>query len=306
MTDSQPKLIYTGPELHSLEYGPIEWYLENYIPTEGIILLFGKYGVYKTPLILNMAKAIEIGVDELWGLSVKQASPLLFISADTPPRVVHPRMTKLGLIPCRGLDIALNAYPGIDVVNTQATTLEASKARELEILHRNKNYKIVFVDSLRAIHNLDDKESANIRHVYGALAKLFPGASIVVVHHERKADADDTEDMRSESFSGSQALMNHATIGIRVVSRAVRKGKIELVHIKSQAGPLQHPINLVIKDEVARIDDEKVGMLDVKKVLEEAKSRELGATETDLLMAERLGVSSRTGRRLRKKWEESV
>lgn len=304
MTDQPDKLIYSGPELYTLEYGPVEWYLENYIPTEGIVLLFGKYGVYKTPIIMNMAKAIEAGADELWGLKVQKASPVLFISADTPPRIVHPRMLKMGLVGSTGLDVALNAYPGIDVVNLQAPTEEARKARDLGILHQNKRYKVVFVDSLRAIHHLDDKESGNIRQVYGALASIFYGATIVIIHHERKASAEDTEEMRDEGFSGSQALMNHATVGIRVIPQAVRKGKVKLRHVKSQAGPLQHDLELTVVDEIAKVDENAFTYADVRKVLEEAEKRNFSAGDTDLLISERLGVSTRTARRLRKKMDE--
>ena len=301
MTDQHDKLIYSGPELHGLRYGEMKWYLENYIPEEGIVLVFGKYGTYKTPLTLNMAKAIETGQDELWGLSVKRASPLLYVSADTPPRIVHPRMIKLGLMNCTGLDIALNAYPGIDVVNLQAATEEARKARELQILHQNRGYKVVFIDSLRAVHNLDDKESSNTRQVYGALAKVFSGAVVVVIHHARKDNPDETEDMRDEGFSGSQALMNHATVGIRVSHSNKRKHKIKLRHVKSQAGPIQPDLELTIKDEVASASEETITFGDVQEVVQEAIRKELTAKETDMLIAERLNVSERTGRRLRGK-----
>ena len=305
MTDQHDKLIYSGPELHGLRYGEMKWYLENYIPEEGIVLVFGKYGTYKTPLTLNMAKAIETGQDELWGLSVKRASPLLYVSADTPPRIVHPRMIKLGLLNCTGLDVALNAYPGIDVVNLQAATEEARKARELQALHQIKEYKVVFVDSLRAVHNLDDKESSNTRQVYGALAKLFPGAVVVVIHHARKDNPDETEDMRDESFSGSQALMNHATVGLRVLMENKRQKKIQVRHVKSQAGPLQHTLNLIVQDEVVSADESRIGVGDITELMDEAQRRELGAKETDLLISERLGVSERSGRRWRRKWLET-
>jgi len=280
----------------------MKWYVENYIPEEGIVLVFGKYGTYKTPITLNMAKAIETGQGELWGLAVRQASPILYISADTPPRIVHPRMTNLGLMQCSGLDIALNAYPGIDVVNLQAPTQEAQKARDLQTLHQNKGYKVVFVDSLRAVHNLDDKESNNARQVYGALARVFSGATVVVIHHARKDNPDETDDMRDEGFSGSQALMNHATVGIRVVHSNKKKNQVMLRHVKSQAGPLQAALELTIKDEVACVKDDTISMQDVQEILEEAQRRGLGAKETDLLISERLNVSERTGRRLRGKY----
>jgi hypothetical protein len=284
----------------------MKWYLENYIPEEGIVLVFGKYGTYKTPLTLNMAKAIETGQDELWGLSVKRASPLLYVSADTPPRIVHPRMIKLGLMNCTGLDIALNAYPGIDVVNLQAATEEARKARELQILHQNRGYKVVFIDSLRAVHNLDDKESSNTRQVYGALAKVFSGAVVVVIHHARKDNPDETEDMRDESFSGSQALMNHATVGIRVLMESKRHKKIKLRHVKSQAGPLQHDLHLSVLDETVSVDDAKISFGDIRECMEEAERKSLGARETDSLISERLGVSERHARRLRSKYNPDV
>lgn len=305
MSDQQDKLIYSSLELHQLEFGEMQWYLENYIPEEGIVLLFGKYGVYKTPIVLNMAKAIALGHEELWGLTVKQASPLLFVSADTPPRIVHPRMKKLDLAMCgSNLDIALNAYPGIDVVNLQAPTEEARKARDLATMHKNRSYKVVFIDSLRAVHHLDDKESGNARQVYGALASIFYGATVVVIHHARKENAEDTESMADEGFSGSQALMNHATVGIRVVPQAVRKGKVKLKHVKSQAGPLQPDLQLQIVDEKATCNSSVTSISDVAEVMREALRKNLSMRETDTLIAERFGCSERTARSHRLKVEK--
>lgn len=280
-----------------MELESIHWYIENYIPQEGLVLLYGKYGTFKTPITLNMAKAIVLG-EELWGLKVTQAEPVLYISADTPPKIITPRLQMLNIGGCEDkLDVSTESYPGLDVVNLAAQTEEAEKVRDLAATHNKKRYKVVFIDSLRAIHKMDDKESGDVRQVYGVLATIFAGAPIVIIHHDRKSSKDETEQMKEESFSGSQALLNHATVGIKVEHRDRRRQRVALIHTKSQAGPLQPELMLAVEDEVATVPVPT--QVEIEGAIKKSLDQGLTGRALDKSIAEQLGCSERTARRRR-------
>lgn len=256
----------------------------------------GKFGTYKTPTLLHIAKGIASGEEEILGLS---ASPgrVLFVQADTPKRVIVPRMQEL--------DVAVEklhfnfCFPGFDILNPSNNELDLWYYQILAKQHREQKYDLVFIDSLRAIHNLDDKESASPHLVYRALAKLFPGAVVILIHHDTKFNPDKAAD---ETFSGSQAWMNHATVGIKFEHVDKGREEIRLCHTKSQASDLIKPISLGIKAGVhvrslAQAKTDEVVDYILGHVLKAGQS--LSIREIDLEVSGYFGISERTARRRR-------
>jgi hypothetical protein len=165
-------------DVDTIHVDPVSFYLDHYIPTEGIVLLYGRFGSFKTPITLAMAKALATGT-ELWGLSVTQASPVLYVEGDMPEAPALTRIQQLKFKGGEG-DIAF-VYPGFDVVNPNSSPESSDTYSTLQLAHKTKKYKAVFIDSLRCIHNLPDEMSSTVNRVYHGLARLFPGAVIVLV-----------------------------------------------------------------------------------------------------------------------------
>ena len=196
------------------------------------------------------------------------------------------------------LDIA-PIYPGINfMADSSADPRHNEILGSLVGAHRKRSYKAVFIDALRGVHQHDDKDSEIPPLVYRRLATLFPGATIVLVHHERKTKPEATHEPESETFSGSQAWINHATVGIRVTKQAKHGEILTLHHVKSQASELAHDLRLRIIDGWsvrAAIDaskkevDEALSMID-------GHSPGLKLREKDKMLAEHFHVSERTAR----------
>lgn len=246
-----------------------------------------------------MARAISEGKDFL-GLRVRPGR-VLYVEADTPRDVILERaqLTLQG-IQTSSLDISFD-YPGFNILKPSDDE-ERERIHALQEAHRIKSYNVVFIDSLRCLHSLSDKDSEVVVQVYRRLANMFPSATVVLIHHDRKTKSDDTAEMLDESFSGSQAWVNHATVGIKIAHHNKQKNEITLRHTKSQASELQAPLLLKVQDG-AIIETSRPGNLtEIKAVLDSLPSG-LGAGDRDRAVAEVLGISHRTVRRRRKELE---
>jgi hypothetical protein len=305
----QPDWFLSGPEVSTLHVEQVGYYLEHLIPKEGVVLLFGKYGSYKTPLTVNMAVAIA-SEPMLWGFEVTNTN-VLYIEGDTPRSGIVPRIQKLPTLPAN-LDFAF-VYPGIDVINPQTPDINAQMCSVLAAAHRQKKYGVVFVDSLRTSHQLPDKDSETPPRVYRAFARMFPGSTVFLIHHDRKtrpverhmSGTQAEEEMMTESFSGSQAWINHATTGIKIQKHSAKEKQfITLIQTKNQTGVECSPIELKVTDGIhiepvsALTDDMLTQALDMISWN--------SYVELDTSLAGFFGVSERWVREFRKKYETNV
>ena len=301
------KWILSGDEVQTLPVPETRFYLESLIPEEGITLLHGKYGSYKTPLTLHMAKAMATG-KELWGLASAHAR-VLYVEGDTPKNALLPRLQALN-VSVPNIDFAF-VYPGIDVVNPHTPEWNKDRVQYLASAHAKQPYHVVVIDSLRASHQLPDKDSETPPKFYSALATLFPGASFLLVHHDRKTRAPEKyarvieEQLEDESFSGSQAWMNHATTGIHVKKHGrANKEWVTLHQHKSQAGKEMEDLDLKIEDGIHITQAVAMSAQQLHQAMQILKWRNL--TELDKALAQHFGVSVQWAKKHRIQYEAEV
>lgn len=262
------------------------------------MLLYGRFGSYKTPITLNMARALATGT-ELWGLKAEKVS-VLYLQCDMAKPAALQRIQKLGF--SGSASDFVFAYPGFDIVNPNSSPESSLLYSELQLAHRSRKYKAVFVDSLRTIHSLEDHASNSAVRVYTALDRLFPGAAQVIVHHDRKLipevanlQGDDKEALGVESFAGSQAWGNHAAVGLKVVRKGLTK-EVTILHTKSQAGEQEPNLRLVVEDGIYVTARAATG--DVAAYLA-TLPLSMSAEAKDKAIAAKFDVSERTAQRRR-------
>ena len=83
----------TWNDIRELEV-KVEWIVDRLIPKESITVLFGKGGIGKTWLVLDIARCIGSGTDYL-GYKTQQA-PVIFVDFENPLAVLNTRTQKLG------------------------------------------------------------------------------------------------------------------------------------------------------------------------------------------------------------------
>ena len=131
MSEEEPKRLYTAQELIDLEVPETNFYLEPFVPTEGIGMLFGKPSTYKTTIAYAMATAIATG-RPIWGIKADRTAPTLIVQLYTPLPVVKTRFA-----PALTRDAAVHTffhYEQVDLVEHNSQ-LELSVWRQLKEAH---------------------------------------------------------------------------------------------------------------------------------------------------------------------------
>ena len=283
-------IYYCGPLTEALTAFTDQprWLIEPYIPAQGIVLLHGKFSLGKSPLIWRVAQCVSEGCD-FFGHPLQQTGPVLYIEIDEPLRLTVERLKLLNPRPSQVMVVGINPF---SILNQ----LPDDHAR-LTDLNATLHPILVIVNTLRKSHHLDDKDSATPSLVYGAFRRYFPDACLLFVHHDRKSFTDPAGDRLpadDEDFSGSQAWMNDAQIGLHLSTSHRRTGLVTLEMTKSQLSALADPLKLKLAaDGVTWVD---VGTTAIRKIFAGTDAT-LPLLERYALTANATAVSEHTVRR---------
>jgi hypothetical protein len=221
----------------------------------------------------------------------------LYLEVDTPQRLVHERLS--------GLPIA----PNVDFLFLPPLSVPQVSPPDQAMLDRaaNNNYDLVIINTLRKVHNLNDKEPQTPKEVYSYFQHQFPGTALVFVHHTKKTqiDANGNGGRIKESFSGAMNWLNDAQVGLFLGRFESEKEGINmrLHHEKSQVSDLVGPMGLHLsREDGATLTCPKFNqLLHTYAVMNES---ELRGTALDQELARQLGMSPSTAYLRRKVIED--
>lgn len=285
-----PTLI-SWPELGKKRYEEQPFLIDPYVPRDSIVFLFGATSTGKSPISWEMARSIGTGIS-FFGLPT-QKGRVLYIDVDSPERVAAERLQK---IPAPPEDVFFYFSSPLSIPNiTPAETQGLVEARELV------KPDVVFVNTLRKVHDMDDKDSKTPKIVYSHFTYLFPNTALVFIHHPRKAQTGQgVVEVRRETFSGSMAWLNDAQVGLMLqkYKDPEERANLRLYHVKSQATNIVKPLPLLLHDDgVTLASPLYQELLCTYEMMHEMHGR--GKGEIDNAVALRLGISPATARRRR-------
>lgn len=266
-----------------------KWLIEPYLPVEGIVLLHGKFSLGKSPMIWKFAQCVSEGV-EFFGCAPERTGNVLYVEIDEPLIVTKDRLSLLDPMPRNVHVLGMKPF----------NIIQLSMEDEEKFREANDELKplVVMVNSLRKCHSLDDKDSATPSKVYGKWQELFPSSCLIFVHHDKKSDVVDGRRMESsdEDFSGSQAWINDAQIGLHLKSapNARRSRQVTLEMTKSQLSALQDPLKLKLADDGVNWVD--AGAESIKEFYS-SLDRNLPKMTRYEITADKMNVSTKTVRR---------
>ena len=221
-----------------------KWLIEPYLPVEGIVLLHGKFSTGKSPILWKLAQCVSEGLD-FFGYKPERTGKVLYVEIDEPLIVTKDRLSKLDPMPKNVQVLGMKPF--------NITSLSIYDEEQLRNANEDGGPAVVLVNSLRKCHTMDDKDSATPSMVYGAWQELFPKSCFVFVHHDKKSDVFEGRRTAAtdEDFSGSQAWINDAQIGLhlRSVGDSRRSRQMALEMTKSQLSSLQDPLQLKLSED---------------------------------------------------------
>ena len=153
----------------------IEWIIDRLIPKESITLVFGKGGIGKTWLSMDMARCIGEGIN-CFGLTTIK-TPVIFIDFENPLAVLNTRTQKLG--------DAENVY--FWRANNEKLKPPKLDSADWEIYKTLPKGAVLIFDTLRASHGQDENKSDGMALVMERMKELRDmGFTIILLHHTAK------------------------------------------------------------------------------------------------------------------------
>ena len=225
---------------------PSNLYLVNpIVPLGGIVFIYGKSGVGKSPLSWALADAVAKGQSFL-SMTVTQKSPVLYVDVDTRWWTIQDRWKQAGFQP--SFDIAVgDAFDCLSASWEYSETRKKFKERQAE-----RHYKLVIISTLAKIHSFSFGDPNAPAMVYSRWQEVFgEECAIVFIHHDKKSSTTEVEgadalyNTRRESFSGNQQWLDHCQVALHLV-RHGSDYQFVLDHVKDQGSKKVEPLNLLL------------------------------------------------------------
>ena len=165
--------IETWNQIRELDI-KVEWIVDRLIPKESITVLFGKGGIGKTWLMMDIARSIGGGIDFL-GYETQQTT-VIFIDFENPLAVLNTRTQKLG-----EADNVHFWRVGHELKPPKLDSPEWEQYKELP------DGAVLVFDTLRASHGRDENASNEMASVMEKIKELRDmGFTIILLHHTPK------------------------------------------------------------------------------------------------------------------------
>jgi hypothetical protein len=195
------RTAWTADELMATEFPPVRWAVPGLI-AEGVNLLAGPPKVGKSWLSLGLALSVAAGDDALGSIPT-QAGPVLYLALEDTARRLKSRMGKI-------LD-GRRAPHGLTLATTCPPLPEGGAEAIAGWLERNTAARLVVVDVFAKVRGRATSTVSAYDADYAALGYVKAiadkyGVAVVVVHHVRKAGAEDF----LEAISGTNGLAGAA------------------------------------------------------------------------------------------------
>ncbi|GAB2869573.1 AAA family ATPase [Lentzea nigeriaca] len=179
--------VWTADQLMAAEFPPPKWAVPGVL-CEGVSILAGPPKVGKSWLSLGLGLSIASGAAAFGSIHI-DAGPVLYLALEDTARRLQTRMTRM-----LGDDQA--APHGLTLV-TQCPPLPEGGDRAIAgWLHRNANARLVVIDVFAKVRGHSSGNQQQYEADYEAVGRIKRvadhfGIAVVLVHHVRKAAAED-------------------------------------------------------------------------------------------------------------------
>lgn len=169
--------ILTIETIMKMEFSENEWLVEKLVPFQGITIISGAPGSYKTWLIWQMAINIAEGSMFLEQFACSQ-SAILVIDEENHLRQVKKRLHKLS---------ADATLPIHFLTQQDFSALDNDAVSEVIRICKKNDINTIFIDSLVRISNSDENNAQEMSRVFKAIKHFCQaGKTVIMTHHERK------------------------------------------------------------------------------------------------------------------------
>jgi hypothetical protein len=190
-------LAFSALDLQHMRFPPIKFVVPGYV-VEGLTLFAGKPKLGKSWLILHAAIAVARGGFTRGDVRCVEGD-VLYAALEDNPRRLQSRMTKL---------LGLQEWPARLEFTTDLPRLkDGGIERVRQWVERAEKPRLIVIDTLQKVRDPKGSQENSYEADYAAVTALKAladehGVAVVLVHHQRKMEADDPID----TVSGTTGL----------------------------------------------------------------------------------------------------
>lgn len=240
------KLVYNFQEFMDLEVH-IEWLVEGLLSQTGMGIITGPPGVGKTQLGIQLAHHLALGKEEFLGWrNPSGAKKVLFLSLEMGVVQLKHFMSAIARGYQDVIALSRNLFFAPFGVGIPFDRLEG-QALLTSILEEYKP-DVVFVDSLQKITSkeMTDELSTKMLMEYLDTVREKYKVAMYMIHHNRKAPADGSREIRLEDMYGSQFIA--ANVDFVLNLRSQMRGVVTVDSLKVRLAE-ERPAFDIVRDE---------------------------------------------------------
>ncbi len=220
----------------------MKWLVESLWTQQAVGLIVGQPKAGKSWLALDIAVSVASGTDVLDKFSVQEQGPVLVFPAEDEASAVRERLQ--GICNFRGVD-----FKKLNLWLIESYALHLDMKEDMDALDNTLSKlkpRLLILDPLIRLHNVDENSATEIAKVLSFLRKLQRKHSVAVllVHHARK------------NASGDPGLGLRGSTEIRAWADSIlylRRNKSLELSVEHRAAPAPEPfkLSLAIDDETS-------------------------------------------------------
>jgi RecA/RadA recombinase len=207
----------------------IDWIVDGWIPSKGVVVIGGKRSSYKTWIALNAAMSIATGKPFL-GQYATTKSNVLYINQENPTPVIATRLKQFK-------DLAVEKE-GLGFINFSGFNFNDRRWPQwLDEFIALNCISVVIADPFAGCHDIKEDDAGEMRNlltnVLGQIANKR-GCTFILIHHLRKSIAGGNRSPSDpmDELRGSSELANYPDVVIIVDRPHNAKDKFILKQVK--------------------------------------------------------------------------
>lgn len=255
-----------------------KWLMDRILPYEGFCFIAGPEACGKSFYTLGIAQSVAYGTPWLGQFKPIETGGVIFIDKENTRSRIQKRLKGLGFEDPDEKIWRLRYPEYFEIVDDKGEFTQFVKAIQRHV--QRHNVKLIIVDSFTDVMIGNENARDDTQRFFDAFRQLFPGISILVLHHISKPQPGSSKS-GGQLFRGSTNINAQIYSGFLVanVPKAINEFTIEQVKAGDAPKLQKFKVNLVSMADQDKPGDSYVSAVKYEGVVEDEDMKTIEAVE---------------------------